>query len=118
MDVPDRVAWMRQNRRFNLAITGNGYADSRLEEYFEEEPVWVIAPVIEFEEFLRLLGFIGLRLMLPKQFEGGFKEYRVSEGSLRYVFRVWNPGKTAPQKYKETVPIRHPLIKPSRVAES
>ena len=84
---------MRQNRRFNIAITGSGFADARLEEYFEEEPAWIIAPVIQFEDFLRLLGFIGLRTMLPRQFEGGFKEYRVSEGQQRYVFRIWNPGK-------------------------
>lgn len=92
-DVPDRVAWMRQNRRFNIAITGPGFADDRLEEYFEDEPAWIIAPVIQFEDFLRLLGFIGLRTMLPKQFDSGFKEYRVNEGQQRYVFRIWNPGR-------------------------
>ena len=93
-DVPDRVAWMKQFRRFNLAITGPGFSDARLPEFFEEEPVWIIAPVIEFDELLRLLGFVALRITLPKQFEGGFREYRVSEGPQTYLFRVWNPGKT------------------------
>jgi hypothetical protein len=97
MDVPDRVAWMKQFRRFNLAITGAGFSDARLVEFFEEEPVWIIAPVIEFEELLRLLGFVGLRILLPKQFDGGFKEYRISEGPQTFLFRVWNPGKS-PQK--------------------
>lgn len=93
MDVPDRVGWMKQHRRYNIAVTGEGFSDTRLAEFFEEEPVWNVAPVMPFTELLRLLGFVALRASMPKEFEGGFKEYRVTEGSVPYVFRVWNPSR-------------------------
>ncbi len=87
----DKLLWMRHNLSFNIALTSPGFTDEALKDYFDEEPVWIVASHVGFHLIFQMLGLDAFCDQVDDAIPRGFHTTILRQGPTEVEFRTYNP---------------------------
>ncbi len=90
-DDIDKLVWMRHNLCFNIALTSEGYRDEDLEQYFGEEPVWIVAEHVGYHLIFQMLGLDEFKSRTEDEIPYGFHKLTLKYRLDEVTFQTYRP---------------------------
>jgi len=95
----DKLAWMRANMCYNIAITTPDFSEGELPSRFAGEPVWIVAEHVGLHFLFDVLGLGTVKLNYEDDIPYGFTALIVRYGSLLVEFNLLKPKKDLAKEF-------------------